>query len=318
MNSLEDDVVEELCPGRGAQPARSCAAFVRDEAWGHHASCTAAMGPRSDPRAVVDSRLPGARHQRAARRRRLGLPAHPRLLHRHRDLHGGREGQRRHPRRRRAAGPAPAPSRTDLRHVLALLPRPRKPSRTAVIRPGKSRRPDEHRDLTLDEHRRVRAAAARRLRRAPARRRRPASRRRSRARTTGGRRSGGSTTGSRRRSTTSAAGTSCPCPAGLAVLIGVRNILRQKNLHDPSTAVPIVNGPTGAAAHPAAPGQPQRRRLVQRPRPPDDGHGRRPLRPQHPARPGAAGDPRRADGAQPARGQPPAAHPRRRSCRRRA
>jgi hypothetical protein len=35
-----------------------------------------------------------------------------------------------------------------------------------------------------------------------------------------------------------------PLPAGLAVLIGVRNILRQKNLHDPSTAVPIVNGPT--------------------------------------------------------------------------
>jgi hypothetical protein len=32
-------------------------------------------------------------------------------------------------------------------------------------------------------------------------------------------------------------------PAGLAVLIGVRNILRQNNLHDPSTAVPIVNAP---------------------------------------------------------------------------
>jgi Animal haem peroxidase len=32
-----------------------------------------------------------------------------------------------------------------------------------------------------------------------------------------------------------------PVPAGLAVLIGVRNILRQENLHDPSTAVPIVN-----------------------------------------------------------------------------
>ncbi|MGZ4646342.1 MAG: peroxidase family protein [Blastococcus sp.] len=32
-----------------------------------------------------------------------------------------------------------------------------------------------------------------------------------------------------------------PVPAGLAVLIGVRNILRQQNLHDPSTVVPIVN-----------------------------------------------------------------------------
>jgi hypothetical protein len=35
-----------------------------------------------------------------------------------------------------------------------------------------------------------------------------------------------------------------PLPVGLAVLIGVRNILRQKNLHDPSTVVPIVGGPT--------------------------------------------------------------------------
>jgi hypothetical protein len=34
-----------------------------------------------------------------------------------------------------------------------------------------------------------------------------------------------------------------PLPGGLAVLIGVRNILRQKNLHDPSTVVPIVNAP---------------------------------------------------------------------------
>jgi hypothetical protein len=32
-----------------------------------------------------------------------------------------------------------------------------------------------------------------------------------------------------------------PVPGGLAVLIGVRNILRQKNLYDPSTVVPIVN-----------------------------------------------------------------------------
>ena len=30
-----------------------------------------------------------------------------------------------------------------------------------------------------------------------------------------------------------------PLPAGLAVLIGVRTILRQQNLHDPSTVVPL-------------------------------------------------------------------------------
>jgi hypothetical protein len=34
-----------------------------------------------------------------------------------------------------------------------------------------------------------------------------------------------------------------PLPGGLAVLIGVRNILRQKNLHDPSMRVPVVGGP---------------------------------------------------------------------------
>ncbi|MCW2763446.1 MAG: heme peroxidase, partial [Marmoricola sp.] len=34
-----------------------------------------------------------------------------------------------------------------------------------------------------------------------------------------------------------------PLPAGLAVLIGVRTILRQNNLHDPSTVVPIVDAP---------------------------------------------------------------------------
>jgi hypothetical protein len=34
-----------------------------------------------------------------------------------------------------------------------------------------------------------------------------------------------------------------PLPGGLAVLIGVRTILRQKNLHDPSSVVPIVDAP---------------------------------------------------------------------------
>jgi hypothetical protein len=35
-----------------------------------------------------------------------------------------------------AATPATPPSRADLRHVLSLLPRPRKPARSAVIRPS--------------------------------------------------------------------------------------------------------------------------------------------------------------------------------------
>ena len=74
-------------------------------------------------------------------------------------------------------------------------------------------------------------------------------------------------------STTGAAGTSCRWPPGLAVLVGMRTILRQQNLHDPSTVVPIVDAAAGARAHPEAPGRPQRRRHLQRPRPP--GHGPR-------------------------------------------
>ena len=31
--------------------------FVHDQAWGHHASCTAKMGNSDDPLAVVDSRF---------------------------------------------------------------------------------------------------------------------------------------------------------------------------------------------------------------------------------------------------------------------
>jgi Animal haem peroxidase len=41
-----------------------------------------------------------------------------------------------------------------------------------------------------------------------------------------------------------------PVPGGLAVLVGVRNILRQQNLHDPSTVVPIVDGPPVPARTP--------------------------------------------------------------------
>src|SRR5215207_6134305 len=41
-----------------------------------------------------------------------------------------------------------------------------------------------------------------------------------------------------------------PLVPGLLVLIGVRNIYRQKNLYDPSTVVPVVNGPTAPARAP--------------------------------------------------------------------
>jgi hypothetical protein len=42
-----------------------------------------------------------------------------------------------------------------------------------------------------------------------------------------------------------------PLPCGLAVLVGVRNILRKENLHDPSALVPVVGGPQAPPRTPA-------------------------------------------------------------------
>ena len=70
-------IAEEELPGRAVQTDEKLADFVRDNAWGHHASCTCAIGPR-DGGGVLDSRLRGARHERSARRRCLGVPAHSR------------------------------------------------------------------------------------------------------------------------------------------------------------------------------------------------------------------------------------------------
>ncbi len=45
---------EEL-PGEGVRTRDDLRQFVKDNAWGHHASCTNKMGPRGDRMAVVDS-----------------------------------------------------------------------------------------------------------------------------------------------------------------------------------------------------------------------------------------------------------------------
>jgi choline dehydrogenase len=45
----------EITPGAAVQGSDQIAQYVKDNAWGHHASCTNRMGKADDPNAVVDS-----------------------------------------------------------------------------------------------------------------------------------------------------------------------------------------------------------------------------------------------------------------------
>jgi choline dehydrogenase len=47
----------EVLPGDGVETPEELRSFVRDNAWGHHASCSCKMGHPDDPTAVVDSRF---------------------------------------------------------------------------------------------------------------------------------------------------------------------------------------------------------------------------------------------------------------------
>ena len=48
---------EEQTPGPGFAPGDATKEFVKNEAWGHHASCTCPIGADGDPNAVLDSRF---------------------------------------------------------------------------------------------------------------------------------------------------------------------------------------------------------------------------------------------------------------------
>lgn len=49
--------VKELCPGPGSDTSQQLREFIKNEAWGHHASCTNKIGSDKDKYAVLDSRF---------------------------------------------------------------------------------------------------------------------------------------------------------------------------------------------------------------------------------------------------------------------
>jgi choline dehydrogenase len=55
--SASQHIASETFPGPGYQTDDELKGYIRDQAWGHHASCTAKIGSRHDRMAVLDSRF---------------------------------------------------------------------------------------------------------------------------------------------------------------------------------------------------------------------------------------------------------------------
>ena len=53
--SVRGFIKKEELPGKQAQSRDALRQFVKDNAWGHHASCTCPIGPKTDKMAVLDS-----------------------------------------------------------------------------------------------------------------------------------------------------------------------------------------------------------------------------------------------------------------------
>ena len=52
---LQTYISQEVVPGSTVMTTDDITNFVRNEAWGHHASCSNKMGPKKDDMSVVDS-----------------------------------------------------------------------------------------------------------------------------------------------------------------------------------------------------------------------------------------------------------------------
>ena len=129
MAALADDVAEELVPGREVSTQEELRTFVRDNAWGHHASCTCAIGDAADPRAVVgsDLRVHGTQGLRV-----VDASVFPRIPGFFLVTAIYMVAEKASAAILADAGAPAVSSPSDLRHVLARLPHPRKPARSTA------------------------------------------------------------------------------------------------------------------------------------------------------------------------------------------
>jgi choline dehydrogenase len=134
MHRVDDYVECELVPGDDVRTREALRTYVRDNAWGHHASCSCAMGPASDPQAVVgsDFRVHGTQNLRV-----VDASVFPRIPGFFLVTAVYMVAEKASAVIARAAATADAPSAVpvpaELRRVLAHLPHPRKPHRVPAL-----------------------------------------------------------------------------------------------------------------------------------------------------------------------------------------
>ena len=88
----------EISPGRECVSDDDLRQFIKNEAWGHHASCSNKMGPAERPDGRGGQHVPRARGKGLRVVDASVFPSHPGPVHRRADLHDRRKGKRRNPR----------------------------------------------------------------------------------------------------------------------------------------------------------------------------------------------------------------------------